>query len=222
MMNELNISTKWKCIVLFFKFLRGSNKCPEIIYKLSKKYFGLSNDLARYWIFKYNKVSIGKYTYGYEKLISGKYLKSIGAYTSIANGVKIIPNSHNYNFVTTSPILFDTRFKFPCKSDVLKTYCPDLYYSVEIGNDVWIGENVIIFNGIKIGDGAVIAAGSIIRKNVPPYAIVVGVDKIIKFRFEKDNIEKLIKIKWWDWDEKLIIEKFDKFYNVNNFLNNIV
>lgn len=56
----------------------------------------------------------------------------------------------------------------------------------------------------------------------PPYAIVVGVDKIIKFRFEKDNIEKLIKIKWWDWDEKLIIEKFDKFYNVNNFLNNIV
>lgn len=219
MMNNLSVAIYWRYFILLLKFVRGSNKCPKIIYKLSKKYFGMSDDLARYWIYKYNKIFIGEYTYGYEPLISGKYLKSIGAYTSIANGVKIIPNSHNYNFVATSPILFDIRFNFPCKKDILKTYCSDLYYSVEIGNDVWIGENVTIFNGVKIGDGAVIGTGSIIRKNVPPYAIVVGLDKIIKFRFSKDKIEKLKKIKWWEWDEEKLKKELYKFYDINEFLH---
>ena len=213
-----NLSLKWIYLIYLLKFVKGSNKCPNIVYKLSKKYFATRDDLARYWIYKYNKIFIGKYTYGYKQLITCKYLKSIGSYTSIANGVKIIPNSHNYKFATTSPILFDKRFNFPCKDGVLHTYCPNLYYSVEIGNDVWIGENVIIFNGVKIGDGAVIAAGSIIRKDVPPYAIVVGVDKIIKYRFEKEKIKKLLELKWWEWDEAKIKTELHRFYNIDDFL----
>lgn len=166
MLND--ISVWWKIVIFFFRFFRGSNKCPEYIYKLSQKYFGKSDDLARYWILKYNKVSIGKYTYGYKKLVGSSYLKSINSYTSIGEDVIIVANSHNYNFVTTSPILYDNRFNFGCKNNVLNSYCENLYRSVEIGNDVWIGSRAIIFNGVKIGDGAVIAAGSIIRKDVPP------------------------------------------------------
>lgn len=216
-MEMLYINVKWQYFIKFIRFIRGSNKCPKFIYKLSKKYFGTRDDLARYWLYKYNNIYIGKYTYGYTQLLY-TYIKKVGSFTSIASGVSIATNTHNYNFVTTSPILFDKKYKFPCKENILSSYCPNLYHSVEIGNDVWIGANVTIFNGVKIGDGAVIAAGSIIRNDVPPYAIVVGVDRIIKYRFKQDEREKLLKIKWWEWDETKIKEKVNEFYKIDEFL----
>jgi Acetyltransferase (isoleucine patch superfamily) len=70
---------------------------------------------------------------------------------------------------------------------------------VIIGNDVWIGHGAIILKDVTIGDGAVISAAAVVTKDVPPYAIVGGVPaKVIKYRFEKDVIEKLIEIKWWE------------------------
>ncbi|MDL4470788.1 CatB-related O-acetyltransferase [Citrobacter braakii] len=70
-----------------------------------------------------------------------------------------------------------------------------------IGNDVWIGNDVVLKGGISIGDGAVVAANSVVTKDVPPYAIVAGVPaKIIKYRFESDIIEQLLKIKWWNYN----------------------
>ena len=52
-----------------------------------------------------------------------------------------------------------------------------------IGNDVWVGCSSQILAGVNIGDGAVIAAGTVVTKNIPPYAIVAGVPgKIIGFR----------------------------------------
>lgn len=75
-------------------------------------------------------------------------------------------------------------------------------YPVEIENDVWIGTSVIIMDGVKIGDGAILAAGSVVTNNVPPYAIVGGVPaKIMKYRFNSDEIEYLLSFKWWDKDE---------------------
>lgn len=70
----------------------------------------------------------------------------------------------------------------------------------EIGNDVWIGGNAIIKRGVKIGDGAVIASGAVVTKDVPPYAIVGGVPaKVIKYRFPKEIIDRLIKTSWWSY-----------------------
>lgn len=69
---------------------------------------------------------------------------------------------------------------------------------VEIGNDVWIGDNVVILKG-KIGDGAVIGAGAVVTRDVPPYAIVAGNPaRVIKYRFDDETIRKLLKEKWWD------------------------
>lgn len=68
------------------------------------------------------------------------------------------------------------------------------------GNDVWIGANCIILDGLTIDDGAVIAAGAVVTKNVPPYAIVGGNPaRIIKYRFTPEQIRALLEIKWWDF-----------------------
>ena len=76
--------------------------------------------------------------------------------------------------------------------------------STTIGNDVWIGAGCILLNNITIGDGAVIGAGSIITKDVPPYAVVVGANRLVKYRFPDEIIQKLLQMKWWEWEDEKI------------------
>lgn len=77
-----------------------------------------------------------------------------------------------------------------------------------VGNDVWIGARALIMSGVNIGNGAVVAAGSVVTKDVPPYAIVGGNPaKIIRYRFDASVIDKLQQIAWWDWpDDKIQAE----------------
>lgn len=71
---------------------------------------------------------------------------------------------------------------------------------IVIGNDVWIGDGVFIRRGVTIGDGAVIAARSFVNKDVPPYTIVGGTPaKIIKERFAADQIERIMRLRWWEY-----------------------
>ena len=145
------------------------------------------------------------------------HVKSIGAFTSIGEGQTVVPNDHRIDWVTTSPILSLKEFGFSTK-DKMNEYCPENKRAIVIGNDVWMGANCIIFEGVTIGDGAVIAAGSIIRKDVPPYAVVVGVDRIAKYRFAPEIIEKLLQIKWWQWDDKRINECLDDMCDIKKFI----
>ena len=93
-----------------------------------------------------------------------------------------------------------------------------------IGNDVWIGQSTIILSGVTIGDGAIIGANSLVTKDVKPYAVVGGNPaKLIKYRFDEDTIDKLLKIKWWDWSIDKIIhnrhllnsDDFEKLFEEN-------
>lgn len=78
---------------------------------------------------------------------------------------------------------------------------------VVIGNDVWIGDNVIILGGVRIGDGAVVAANSRVVKNVAPYTVVCGNPaKCLKKRFSDEEIAALLALRWWDWDAAKIDE----------------
>jgi acetyltransferase-like isoleucine patch superfamily enzyme len=160
----------------------------------------------------FNNVSLGRNTY-YGKNCSfvardGGEIR-IGNFCSIADEVSIISVNHNYNTVST----------FPLSIILLKSVDKELIARdrisgrVEIGNDVWIGTRSIILKGVNIGNGAIIGAGSVITKSVPPYAIVAGnSNKIIKYRFREDQIEALLKIKWWDWADEIIIKEMDSFY----------
>jgi acetyltransferase-like isoleucine patch superfamily enzyme len=77
--------------------------------------------------------------------------------------------------------------------------------NVIIGNDIWIGNNVTIMSGVIIGDGATIATNSFIAKNVEPYSFVKGNPaRIIDYKFSKEQIEKLLAIKWWEWSDAKI------------------
>ena len=83
---------------------------------------------------------------------------------------------------------------------------------LDIGNDVWIGEDVLITKNVKVGNGAVIGSKSVVTKNVPSYAIVGGNPaEIQKFRHDKDEINMLEKIKWWEWRLSAIIDEIEIF-----------
>jgi len=81
----------------------------------------------------------------------------------------------------------------------------------KIGNDVWIGANAIILKGVEIGDGAIVGAGAVITKDVEPYSVVVGnPQRFLRYRFEKEDIEFLLRLRWWDFDREAIQDMVDK------------
>lgn len=92
--------------------------------------------------------------------------------------------------------------------------------SVIVGNDVWIGTRAILLPGITVGDGAIIGAGCVVTHNVSPYAIVAGVPaKVIGFRYSKEQIDKLLKIAWWNWGTNKIRANIDYFYgDIDSFI----
>jgi len=123
----------------------------------------------------------------------------IGKFCMIASDVKFIMNGANHltNSLTSYPFaIFGNGWEnamdgkqYPRKGDIT------------IGNDVWIGYNATIMAGVIVGDGAIIAANSTVIKDVEPYSIVGGNPAVeIKKRFSNDVIERLLKLKWWEWD----------------------
>lgn len=167
---------------------------------------------------EYMGVKIGKGSYfgrGLKEGFKGGHIKSIGRFSSIASTAQIQEN-HPMNMISTA-MLFEgfldaeARKKwFDRAKECDKS--PNKSFQVEIGNDVWIGANVFINASTvtKIGDGAIIGAGAVVTKDVPPYAIIVGVPAKIKgYRFDKTQIECLQKVKWWNWDNDKINQNID-------------
>lgn len=138
----------------------------------------------------------------------------IGKFCMIASDVKFIMNGANHLTKSIS------SFPFAIFGEDWKNAMDGKNYptkgNTEIGNDVWIGFNSTIMPGIKIGDGAIIATNSTVTKDVEPYSIVGGNPaKEIKKRFTKEQIEKLLEIKWWNWEIEKITENVENLTSEN-------
>lgn len=131
----------------------------------------------------------------------------IGKFCSIACGAKFLFTSANHKMSSLStypfPIFYeewgldakDIRNAWDNKGDII------------IGNDVWIGYEAVIMAGVTIGDGAIIGTRAVVTKDVPPYTIVGGVPaKPIRKRFDDATVERLIKLRWWDWEHEKIAQ----------------
>ncbi|MCF8273428.1 MAG: CatB-related O-acetyltransferase [Flavobacteriaceae bacterium] len=152
---------------------------------------------------------------------------NIGKFCSIANNVRFIVDEgyHNGSQITNFTLinnLFKDDIELPdgrLKDDVLKQIKQK--EGITIGNDVWIGMGAFIMPGVTIGNGVTIGANSVVTKDVPDYAIVVGSPaKIIKLKHSNSDIEKLNKIAWWNWNKEIIKKRIKDFYSeTDNFIN---
>lgn len=148
-----------------------------------------------------NLLNIGAFSYivsGDESLFRARF----GRFCSVARNVTIADGHHPIHALSSSPYTYgDFELNIP---DEFRYKNPPIVFEhhygiADIGHDVWIGESAIIKAGVTVGSGAVIASGSVVVKDVPPYAIVGGNPaKIIKMRFPENIVEKLLELRFWD------------------------
>lgn len=138
----------------------------------------------------------------------------IGKYCSLADKITFMVNlNHDYTHVATGECSFLKKVSMPTQKKEKG--------QILIENDVWVGHGATIMSGITIHNGAVVAAESVVTKDVPPYAIVGGNPaRIIKYRFDEKQIEKLLLIAWWNWsDSKLHKYSADFAADIDTFIS---
>jgi len=151
-------------------------------------------------------LTLGRHSYGTIHRIGREGEIRVGNFTSIASDVKALMVGHDVRCISTFPFTSrEHRGKF--KGGHPKTLVGNMkwYNDIGIGHDVWIGYGSIIRGGIIINNGAVIGAGAVVMQDVAPYSIVTGNPaKEFRLRFAQSQIDELMKIQWWEWDDSEI------------------
>ena len=167
---------------------------------------------------QYKSIKAGLYSY------CGNFINEyyepeveIGNYTSVAD------------FVTFCGHMNHVIVKYPeCVTTYPFTEMQNLDYyeksiskgKIVVGSDCWIGHKAFIHDGVTIGDGVIVGALANVTRDIPPFAMVGGNPaRILKYRYQPEQIESLLKIKWWDWDNQKIQENIQDFKNINNFIS---
>lgn len=176
--------------------------------------FGDYNKLSDYINLKH--CSLGDYSYVSRNTNIAR--TKIGKFCSIGPNCEIGLGKHpSSQFVSTHPIFYSTNKQSGINFSNENYF--EEFDEISIGNDVWIGANVIINDGVTISDGAIVAAGSVVTKDIPPYAIAGGIpSKVIKYRFNENEIKNIMMTKWWDYDSAYLKENFKSFHNIDTFL----
>lgn len=186
--------------------------------EISLKRTYLGNQCKIYLKGRLNNAIVGNYTYISENSIINNTI--IGKFCSIGPNLISGWGKHPTNGISTHPMFYSTvKQNGMTLSEENKT---EEFSQIIIGNDVFIGMNVSILDGVTIGDGAIIGAGAVVAKDIPPYAIAVGNPiQIIKYRFKSEIIDKLEKVKWWNFkqDDLNLVEKY--FFDMEEFLKTI-
>ena len=200
-----------------------TNYLGRVIKKLLKITSGNKKEIDRLFYtkdyFKGYKYIIGDYTYGKPKIVFENENANfvIGKYCSVADEVVIfLGGNHRVDWVTTYPFnVFNQEFFDSKGSSSTKG-------NVEIGNDVWTGFRTTILSGVRIADGAVIAACSVVTKDIGPYEIWGGNPaRLLKKRFDDGQIQKLLEIQWWHWNDDKVKDNVTTLcsQNIEEFLS---
>jgi acetyltransferase-like isoleucine patch superfamily enzyme len=147
------------------------------------------------------RVVLGRSTYGHPRVFADRHGRErliVGRYCALA-GTWILGGNHGPDRIS----IFPFRINFGMDGDYDEWPVPT--GDTIVGSDVWACENCLVLPGVTIGDGAIIAAGAVVTKDVPPYAIVGGNPaKVLRYRFDEAQREALLEIRWWDWPEDRI------------------
>jgi hypothetical protein len=165
-----------------------------------------ANEAQQRRLLKSGRMTIGRHTYGVPIIktydLSNTRLV-VGSYSALSEeAIGMLGGEHAVDRVTTYPLRM--RLKLPgAGEDGIPVPTGDTV----IGSDVWLTMRTFVRSGVTIGDGAIVAAGAVVNKDVPPYAIVGGNPaKVIRYRFTPEQIEALLEIRWWDWPDELVVE----------------
>jgi len=146
-----------------------------------------------------SRVRFGAYGYVNE----GSFMAgmTVGRFCSIGPHFLCGYGEHPTNLLSTSPVFYSTHKQ--CGTTFADRDHFEEARETFIGHDVWIGARVFVRDGVRIGHGAIIAAGAVVTKDVPDYAIAGGVPaKVIRSRFADGAIQQLLEIEWWNWSEE--------------------
>jgi len=145
----------------------------------------------------------------------------VGKFCSIGQQVQVGLSRHpSRDFVSSYPAFYSNSNEACTQSFREDTVFDDSILRTRLGNDVWLGSNVIIPGGISIGTGAIVAAGSVVVKDVPPYTVVGGnPSRVIRRRFTDEQIDILLASEWWNWPIDKIRKNIDGFSDIDKFKN---
>lgn len=162
---------------------------------------------------KLKNVQVGKYSrVGENCQITNAVIKN---FTAIAKDSIIGLGQHPTNYLTSHSIFYK-KGNWGWHDDWIAPIDFIENKRITIGNDVWIGRRCMVMDGVTIGNGAIVAAGAIVTKDVPPYAVVGGVPaKVIKFKFPEEIINRLETIQWWNLSDEEITRVIDLFHTSN-------
>lgn len=207
----------YDCLKFFIPKLKGLNRDIDLNYFSDIRINCILSKKSKiYSPFHLNNTSIGDYSYiSFNSRIS---LTTIGKFCSIGPNFICGWGIHPTDGLSTSPMFYSaskqTGFTFSERNKICERK------DILIGNDVYIGGNVMVLDGVKIGDGAVIGAGSVVSKDIPPYAVAVGAPiKIIRYRFSDEQISKLLKIAWWEFEEEKLKDVENLFWETDDFID---
>ena len=188
---------EWSMRLLYSLYRFKSELLRRIIrrFLLRRDGAGLYSKTLRKIFAKYHSVQVGMYSFhAFDQILPSGTV--IGRYSTMPGDLLVINGTHPITHRSSFPFFFNPELGYVDKLLVTRRT------KLIIGNDVYIGLNVTIMPQVtNIGDGAVIGAGSVVVKDVPPYAVVGGNPaKIIRYRFSPETVDKVIASQWWTKD----------------------